>query len=230
MVNFDDIFDRIKLATSTRTQVELADVLGIRQSSISDAKRRNSVPADWYMKLFEQFGLNPDWLKKAHGPMYLRTEQGYAPVEASAAGMLFEDAAQYGGQDARSALVTVYATQHTENTDDAAAHTLGKLCVPQSFAGAGVYVIKVDSSSMVPFIQKGAYVGIDTTQKHVTSGELYGVRLPYEGLVIKRTFIDVQNNKLVLRSYNETLPEIALPLENYESNIVGRVVWIFQRI
>ena len=81
MVNFDEIFERIKLATNTRTQVELADVLDIRQSSISDAKRRNSVPADWFMKLFEQFGLNPDWLKKGNGPMYLRTEQGYLPVD-----------------------------------------------------------------------------------------------------------------------------------------------------
>ena len=44
MVNFDEIFERIKIATNTRTQVELAEVLDIRQSSISDAKRRNSVP------------------------------------------------------------------------------------------------------------------------------------------------------------------------------------------
>ena len=51
MTNFDEILDRIKKATGARTQVELASLLGIRQSSISDAKRRNSVPADWYMKL-----------------------------------------------------------------------------------------------------------------------------------------------------------------------------------
>ena len=43
---FAEIYERIKLATSSRTQVELAEVLDIRQSSISDAKRRNSVPGD----------------------------------------------------------------------------------------------------------------------------------------------------------------------------------------
>lgn len=230
MVNFDDIFNRIKLATHTRTQVELADVLGIRQSSISDAKRRNSVPADWYMKLFEQFGLNPDWLKRAYGPMYLRTEQGYATVEVSAAGTASEENSQYGGPDAKSALLTIHDTQHIERGDGAAAHIHGKLCIPQSFAGVGLYVVKVDSSSMAPCIHKGAYVGIDTTQKHVTSGELYGVRLPYEGLVIKKAFIDVQHNKLILRSHNAALPEMALPLENYENNIVGRVAWILQRV
>ena len=81
---FAEIYERIKLATSSRTQVELAEVLDIRQSSISDAKRRNSVPGDWYMKLFEKYGLNPDWLKQGVGPMYLRTEQGYMPQDAPA--------------------------------------------------------------------------------------------------------------------------------------------------
>ena len=53
MPGFAEIYERIKLSTNSRTQVELAEVLDIRQSSISDAKRRNSVPGDWFMKLFE---------------------------------------------------------------------------------------------------------------------------------------------------------------------------------
>ena len=113
---FEEVFERIKLATNTRTQVELAEVLDIRQSSISDAKRRNSVPSDWYMKLFEKFGLNPDWLKKASGPMYLRTEQGYQPLDAPAAGMVLEDPARYGDPDAKSSVVTVHS-MHCEVTE-----------------------------------------------------------------------------------------------------------------
>lgn len=81
-MGFTEIYERIKLATNCRTQVELAELLNIRQSSISDAKRRDSVPGDWYMKLFERFGLNPDWLKYGVGPLYLRTEKGYCPQEA----------------------------------------------------------------------------------------------------------------------------------------------------
>lgn len=81
-MGFTEIYERIKLAANCRTQVELAELLNIRQSSISDAKRRDSVPGDWYMKLFERFGLNPDWLKYGVGPLYLRTEKGYCPQEA----------------------------------------------------------------------------------------------------------------------------------------------------
>lgn len=105
-MGFTEIYERIKLAANCRTQVELAELLNIRQSSISDAKRRDSVPGDWYMKLFERFGLNPDWLKYGVGPLYLRTEKGYCPQEAPQA--LAETVACYGDDFTRSTVVDVY--------------------------------------------------------------------------------------------------------------------------
>jgi len=228
VVNFEEIFERIKHATNTRTQVELAEVLDIRQSSISDAKRRNSVPSDWYMKLFEQFGLNPDWLKKGNGPMYLRTDQGYAPVDAPVSAVC-EDVTRYGGPDAKNMIVQVHSTQTVPDAPEGTV-TVGRLSVPQSFASPGIYVVRADSAGMEPSILKGAYVGIDTTKKHVSSGEVYGVRLPYEGVVFKRVFTDMQNNRLVLRSDNAAHPEVTLPIQGYEEHIVGRVAWVLQRM
>lgn len=224
MVNFDEIFERIKAATGTRTQVELAEVLDIRQSSISDAKRRNSVPSDWYMKLFEQFGLNPDWLKKGSGPMYLRTEQGYVPADASA---VCEEPGRYGSQDAKNIAVVVYST----NLSDAGIGTpVGRLSIPLSYSGPGIQVYRVEGGGMEPYILKNAFVGIDSANRRVTSGELYGVRLPYEGMVLKRAFVDAQSNKLILRSENTSLPEVHLPLEDHEQQIMGRVTWVMQRL
>ena len=226
MVNFDVIFERIKAATNTRTQMELAEVLDIRQSSISDAKRRNSVPSDWYMKLFEQFGLNPDWLKKGSGPMYLRTEQGYVPTDVSV-GMVCEDSAKYGGQDAKNLTVSVYSAGFAGNGDQI---PVGRLSIPLSYAAPGLQVYRVEGTGMEPYILKNAFVGIDSTHKHVASGELYGMRLPYEGLVIKRAFVDTQNNKLILRSENPNHPEVSVPLEGYEQHILGRVSWVMQKL
>lgn len=230
MINFDEVFDRIKSATNTRTQVELAEVLDIRQSSISDAKRRNSVPADWYMKLFEQFGLNPDWLKRGSGPMFLRTEHGYAPVDAPPPLRVCEDPAKYGGMDAKNVVVPVYSTHNVPEGGITLASPVGRLAVPQSFADKGLAVIRVDNSGMEPYIRRGAYVGIDTGAHTVSSGEMYGVNLPYEGLVLKRGFVDAQNGKLVLRSDNPAHPEFTLPLEGHDRYIAGRVVWVLQRI
>lgn len=227
MVNFDEIFERIKQATNTRTQVELASVLDIRQSSISDAKRRNSIPSDWYMKLFEQFGLNPDWLKKASGPMYLRTETGYSPLEGTPGAMVCEDPARYNGPDSKNALVTVYSSQPVAEGEEPQA--LSRLNVPQSFVFPGLHVIKLDSAGMAPYINKGAYVGVDTSQKHVSSGEMYCARLPYEGMVIKRVFVDTQNGQMLLRSEDREHPEVKLPIKEGEACIAGRICWILQR-
>lgn len=228
MVHFDEVFKRIQRATNTRTQVELAEILDIRQSSISDAKRRNSIPADWFMKLFEQFGLNPDWLKKGSGPMYLRTEQGYTPVDAPA-GVVCEDVGVYNGPDSKNHIVSVHSTESLPGGDNSVP-VLGRLSIPQSFACPSLYVVRVDSSGMEPQIRKGAFVGIDMEKCHVSSGELYAVRLPYEGLVIKRAYMDSQNGLLVLRSDNKEYPELSVPLEGYEAHIAGKVIWIMQHM
>lgn len=68
--SFPVIFERIQAATSTKTQVQLAEILGIRQSSISDAKRRESIPAEWYQTLLER-GINSFWLKYGQEPVFL---------------------------------------------------------------------------------------------------------------------------------------------------------------
>ncbi|MDL2285372.1 helix-turn-helix domain-containing protein [Desulfovibrio sp. OttesenSCG-928-F07] len=231
MYDFNEIYKRIKQATNTRTQVELAEVLDIRQSSISDAKRRNSVPAEWYMKLFETFGLNPDWLKKGSGPMLLRSNEKYAPVaeaETVASNHFYESVAQYNEPEAKNAVVSVYSALLPYNPDDPAT-SVGKLNIPMSFAHPGIYVIKVEASSMEPAIKRGAYVGLDTTQSIVASGELYGVNLPYEGVVIKRVYLDAANNRYILRSESAGHPEVTLPISG-ANTIVGRVSWLLQKM
>lgn len=68
---FEVIFKRIQTATGTRTQIELAALLEIRQSSISDAKRRKSIPIYWMHTLMEKCGINPYWIKYGEEPMHL---------------------------------------------------------------------------------------------------------------------------------------------------------------
>ena len=78
---YEETMARIKTVSRTQTQTELAKLLEASQSSVAEAKRRQSIPADWYLKLFEKLGVNPDWLKKGNGPVYLRTEAGYVPSD-----------------------------------------------------------------------------------------------------------------------------------------------------
>ena len=68
--------ERVFEAADCRTQEELANLLGIRQSAVSDAKRRKSVPSEWLVCLFRLRGVNPEWVLTGCGPKFLNKENG----------------------------------------------------------------------------------------------------------------------------------------------------------
>ena len=67
---------RVFEAANCRTQEELAGLLGIRQSAVSDAKRRKSVPSEWLVCLFRLRSVNPEWVLTGCGPKYLNKDNG----------------------------------------------------------------------------------------------------------------------------------------------------------
>ena len=68
---FQDAYERILQSTGLRTQTDIAAMLGVKQSSISDAKRRNHIPDSWILTLFNKKGLNPSWIRTGEGPQYV---------------------------------------------------------------------------------------------------------------------------------------------------------------
>lgn len=160
MTFFQEVYDRIRCATNARTQTELAAVLEIRQSSISDAKRRNSIPSDWYMKLFEKFGLNPDWIKSGTGPMFLKIDQVYTPVEGPPEGF-HEEPAHYADPNAISTLTKVYSTQcaYEEGHPAPDLQTSGKIALPQSYVNAQTLVFHIESDSFSRWSAAGLMSG-----------------------------------------------------------------------
>lgn len=68
---FEAQYKRVFDAAECRTQTQLADILEIRQSSISDSKKRKSIPSDWLVKLLERKRVNPEWVRTGVGPMRL---------------------------------------------------------------------------------------------------------------------------------------------------------------
>jgi len=69
-VIFEEILSRIKNATGVKTQKELAEILGIREASISEAKKRGGIPHEWVVKLALQKNISPEWLLRGRGPTY----------------------------------------------------------------------------------------------------------------------------------------------------------------
>ncbi len=227
---FSSVVDRIKEATSTRTQVELAAVLGIRQSSISDAKRRDSVPADWYLTLFREYGLNPDWLAFGRGPRYIKTKEGYQPFDQPALSEIVrEEASPYGDPMASATVVTYYAmASGADESGQWKPVSAGKLSVPKAYDRKSLLVVKMDGSGMEPLIRRGAFVGLDRDQATVLSGEVYGVLVPFEGLVVRRVFLEADKTRFVLRAENQDHADQYFTFEEYKDRVIGRVVWMMQ--
>jgi len=231
-MSFYDVFDRIMKATGARTQTELAKLLGIRQATVSEAKKRGTIPAEWIMKLYRSHGLSPVWMVDGVGPVYSKPPKGKNhDLEGMAPPFLHEEDAAYGHADAKGPVVTVYSAAG-EKKDDGTwePEPLGQISIPPAFFRPSLMVFRVDGKCMEPIIQRGAYVGIDKGVNRLTSGEIYGVVLPVEGLVVRRVYIDGQNKVYILRPEDEMCPDQELPMNENETQVLGRAVWVMQNL
>lgn len=68
---YEAAMGRVRGVTSANTQVQLAEVLDVRQSSISDAKRRASIPPEWLLKLMRSHQVMPEWILTGQGAKFL---------------------------------------------------------------------------------------------------------------------------------------------------------------
>lgn len=69
---FEEQMSRIQEVTGKKTQVELAEYLGIRQSSVSSAVQRGKIPADWLVTLIRTKDVHPEWILTGLGPCFIR--------------------------------------------------------------------------------------------------------------------------------------------------------------
>ena len=181
--------------------------LDVRQSSISDAKRRCSIPADWFLKLYRSHGLDPDWLSEGVEPVYINADKGKIPADT----LLRETpsplrphefprprGAPYPPWPARTRKPTTWEPRAIE-----------ELSVPESFCRPKLTVVKIDSSSMEPVITRGAFVGIDRDQKEHPDGDLCAVHFPHQGLSIRRVYH--QGDSFLLKADNDKYTDLTIP-------------------
>lgn len=165
--SFDEIFRRFQSVTGTSTQQELADVLGIKQSTISESKKRGTVPPGWFLVLFEMRGVNPDWLKQGKGPIYLRTEDGrYMEPEPAATPL------------GRGVSLPYY---DSDRVQDGVWEPSGTIMLPEPYAGKELRILRITGDSFSPTVRQGAFVGVDTSCVRPSSGSIFAVSVPFEG-------------------------------------------------
>lgn len=94
-----------------------------------------------------------------------------------------------------------------------------------------IVVVKVRGHSMEPSIMSGAYVGVDTNDKNVISGEIYAIWIHGEGAVVKRLHIDVEQ-KVHIISDNTDSRRFPIMIKSFqeldEHFVLGRIRWVIQ--
>lgn len=73
---FDEIFKRIQEGTGETSQIGLGRKLHMSQAGVREAIVRRSIPDSWYIRLAENCGLNPLYLKWGVGPKQLLPDGG----------------------------------------------------------------------------------------------------------------------------------------------------------
>lgn len=110
------------------------------------------------------------------------------------------------------------------------AQPIEQISIPLQFAKPTLYPVQVAGNSMEPTLHEGSYVGIDRADTKLVQGKVYGVYLPYEGIALKRVYLDHKNASVLLKSDNPEHEPISMPIEEKEDLILGRVVWVMQQV
>jgi phage repressor protein C with HTH and peptisase S24 domain len=207
---FESFLQRVYSSTGIHSQTELASILQINRSAITQARKKNSVPAKWVLQLFRTFGLNPDWLETGDGRQYLRpggdeeTEFKNIPkvkARLSAGGGSFEVGSEIQGY---------YAFQ--------------KEWIWSKGNPNRMILMDIFGNSMEPELKDGDTVLIDESQKDIIAGAVFAVGVD-DTILVKR--IEKHPNKLVLLSDNKDYAPIYLQSSDCESiRVIGKVIWV----
>lgn len=126
--------------------------------------------------------------------------------------------------------INVFALELAVNPKDKKhQRLLESVSLPSEYSGVAPIGLKITGNSMAPTIKDGAAIGLAFRDRKLVEGEVYVVRIPGEGAIVRRVFF--AGNNLILKADNRIFPEKTLNLSaiKEESLIVGRVGWILQR-
>ncbi len=206
---FESFFERVTAATQIRSQTELAAVLGINRSAITQAKKKGTIPASWVLGLSRKFGLNPDWLERGTGDPR-DNKIGHDPEFEKIPKVNARLCAGDGSFEVGSNIQGFYAFR--------------KDWLNRKGNAGSMVLMDIFGNSMAPELKDGDTVLVDESQKAIIAGALYAVGIE-DTVMVKR--VEKHPNNLVLQSDNKDYAPIFLQeAEMNMARIIGKVVWV----
>ena len=212
--HFDTFFDRVAGALGIQNLSELAATLRVNRSSITQARKKNSIPANWLLALFRSHGLNPDWLEGGAGPKWLKPGNA-GDDDFFAVPKVQARLCAGGGSFEVGAQIEDYYSFKTA--------WLQKKGIKDRMV-----LMDVFGNSMAPEIKDGDTILIDQSQTDIFAGTVYAVGVE-DTIMVKR--IEKHPRKLVLLSDNNEYAPIFLSDEEMDGvRIIGKVLWICREL
>ncbi len=211
---FDLFLQRVYKTTGAGSQSELADLLGVNRSAITQARRKGAVPAKWLLQLFRSHGIHPDWAETGKGPAFIdrapHPPASLVQIPKVKARLCAGDGSFEVGED----IAGYYAFQ------GAWLHAKGAL--------DHMVLMDIFGNSMAPEMKDGDTVLIDQSQKDILSGAVYAVGVE-DTIMVKR--VEKHPTALVLRSDNKDYAPIYLQQQEAAGiRMIGKVIWICREL
>ncbi len=209
-IPFQAFFIRVAQALGVKTQQELAQILGVNRSAVTQAKQRDSVPDKWLHKLSLEYGLLPQWLATGKGPAsageHKAPQSDYIEVPKVCARLCAG-----GGSFEVDGHVEEY-------------YAFNRPWLQRKGSPEAMVLMDVFGNSMEPEIKEGDTVLVDQRQQAVIAGGVYAVGVE-DTVMVKR--IEKLPNALVLRSDNTDYAPVILQGDELQNvRVIGKVVWL----
>jgi len=207
---FDGFYRRVRQAAGINSQQELARLLSVNRSAVTQAKKRDSVPEMWIFKLARDLGLSQEWLESGRGePTLTRAAE---PQEAEFAKVPKVNArlcAGGGSFEVGGDVEDYYAFRNE--------------WVRRKGNPEAMVLMDIFGNSMEPEIKEGDTVLIDQSKKSIIAGGIFAVGIE-DTVMVKR--LEKRPGALLLFSDNHEYAPIELRGEEMaNARIIGKVVW-----
>ncbi len=211
---FESFLQRVFQATGVTSQTELASVLKINRSAITQARKKNSIPDKWILQLYKTFGLNPDWVETGSGRTFIKKSASDDSIFKNIPKVKARLSAGGGSFEVGSEVEGYYAFRKDWLTTKGNRNKM--------------VLMDIFGNSMEPEMKDGDTILIDESQKDILAGAIYAVGID-DTIMVKR--VEKHPNKLVLLSDNKDYSPIYLQGNEINSvRIIGKVIWISREL
>jgi phage repressor protein C with HTH and peptisase S24 domain len=211
---FESFLQRVFQATGVTSQTELASVLKINRSAITQARKKNSIPDKWILQLYKTYGLNPDWVETGTGQTFIKKSASSDSIFKNIPKVKARLSAGGGSFEVGSEIEGYYAFR--------------KDWLATKGNRNKMVLMDIFGNSMEPEMKDGDTILIDESQKDILAGAIYAVGID-DTIMVKR--VEKHPNKLVLLSDNKDYSAIYLQGNELNSiRIIGKVIWISREL